>query len=83
MAVDIRLFTDLPAYREMVDATVDGLKALPRREGVDEIFVPGELEDRETERRERAGIPLPEGTVRNLRKAAQELGVALPAALAS
>ena len=82
MAVDIGLFTDLHAYREAVDATVDGLKALPRREGVDEIFVPGELEDREAERRERAGIPLPEGTVRNLRKAAQDLGVALPAALA-
>ena len=81
MAVDISLFTDLHTYRENADATVCGLKGLPRCEGVDEILVPGELENREAVRRERDGIPLPEGTVRNLRQVAAELGVPLPEAL--
>jgi len=44
--------------------------------------VPGEPESRVRAQREREGIPLPDGTVRNLRAAAVELGVPLPAELA-
>ena len=81
MAVDISLFTDLHTYRENADATVAGIKGLPRCDGVDEVLVPGELEDRVAERREREGIPLPERIVVELRQVATELGVALPEAM--
>jgi LDH2 family malate/lactate/ureidoglycolate dehydrogenase len=77
-AVNIGTFTDVEAYEGHVDTLVDGLKALPPAEGVREVMVPGEPEDRVYEERLRHGIPLPEGTVRNLRAVAERFGVTLP-----
>ena len=80
-ALDIGCFTDLAAYRAHVDGLVDGLKRLPRAPGVEEILVPGEPEDRCAEERLRSGIPLPAGTVRNLRAVAERFGIPLPSPL--
>ena len=80
-AIDIGAFTDLAAYRAEVDRLIDGLRALPRAEGVAEVLVPGEPEDRSTEERRRRGIPLPIGTVENLRSVAARFRVPLPAGL--
>jgi LDH2 family malate/lactate/ureidoglycolate dehydrogenase len=80
-AIDIGAFTDLAAYRAEVDRLIDGLRALPRAEGVAEVLVPGEPEDRSTEERRRRGIPLPTGTVENLRSVAARFRVPLPAGL--
>jgi LDH2 family malate/lactate/ureidoglycolate dehydrogenase len=74
-AIDIGTFTDVDAYRDHVDRLVDGLKALPRADGVGEILVPGEPEDRSAEERGRDGVPLPPGTIQNLRAVAERLGV--------
>ncbi len=80
-AIDLATFTDVEAYRDHVDRLIDGLKALPRAEGVAEVLVPGEPEDRCATERVRDGIPLPEGTVRNLRAVAARFDVKLPANL--
>jgi LDH2 family malate/lactate/ureidoglycolate dehydrogenase len=80
-AIDISTFTDGDAYREQIDQLIDAIKALPRAEGAAEIFVPGEPEQRVHADRLRHGIPLPAGTVQNLRRVAEQLGVALPAGL--
>jgi LDH2 family malate/lactate/ureidoglycolate dehydrogenase len=80
-AIDIGAFTDLAAYRAEVDRLIDGLRALPRADGVAEVLVPGEPEDRATEERRRRGIPLPAGTVENLRRVAARFRVPLPAGL--
>jgi LDH2 family malate/lactate/ureidoglycolate dehydrogenase len=80
-AVDVAAFTDLAQYRAEVDRLIDGVKALPRADGVPEVLVPGEPEDRSAEERGRSGIPLPPGTVENLRRAAARLRVPLPAGL--
>ncbi len=77
-AIDIGTFTDVEAYRDHVDRLVDGLKGLPRADGVPEILVPGEPEDRCAAERGQDGIPLPPGTVQNLRKAAGRFSVPLP-----
>jgi len=69
------------SYKEHIDNLIDGLKALPKAEGFTEIFVPGEPEERTFEERSRNGIPLPEGTVRNLRNIAERFGVKLPPGL--
>jgi len=45
------------------------------------VLVPGEPEDKVHEERLRLGIPLPEGTVRNLRGVAERFGVKLPAGM--
>jgi ureidoglycolate dehydrogenase (NAD+) len=80
-AINIGKFTDVDGYRAHVDRVVAGIKALPRAEGCSEILVPGELEDRVYDERVAKGIPLPVGTVRNLRKAAERFGVPLPVGL--
>jgi len=80
-AVDISLFTDLDAYRDDADNLVDHIKGLPKADGFDEILVPGEIEDRVYAERLENGIPLPDGTIKNLQQGAAEMGVPLPAEL--
>lgn len=77
-AIDIAPFTDLDTYQRDIDRLVERIKALPRADGIDEILVPGELEDRVYEQRMRDGIPLPDGTARNLREVAAELDIPIP-----
>jgi LDH2 family malate/lactate/ureidoglycolate dehydrogenase len=78
-AIDIGAFTDVERYKGEIDRLILALKALPRAAGTDEILVPGEPEERAYEDRVRHGIPIPEGTVRNLRTVAERFGVPLPA----
>lgn len=80
-AIDIGTFTDVEGYKEHIDNLIDGIKALPKAEGFSEIFVPGEPEEKTFDERSRKGIPLPEGTVRNLRSIAERFGVKLPSGL--
>jgi LDH2 family malate/lactate/ureidoglycolate dehydrogenase len=79
--IDIATFTDVDRYRDHVDRLIDGLKMLPRAEGATEILVPGEPEDRCAEERGRNGVPLPEGTMRNLRAVAERFRLPLPPGL--
>ncbi len=80
-AIDISQFIDVESYKEHIDNLIDGLKALPKAQGFSEILMPGELEDRICEERKRDGIPLPRGTVQNLRNAAEKYGAELPTGL--
>ena len=80
-AIDVAAFGDPQAYGERVDGLIAGIKALPKAEGVDEILVPGEPEDKVYDERIQHGIPLPVGTIRNLRTVAERLGVELPPGL--
>ena len=77
-AIDISMFTDIETYKEHIDTLIDCLKSLPKADGVDEIFVPGELEDRCYDERIQNGIPLPEGTVSRLLEVAERFGVEFP-----
>jgi LDH2 family malate/lactate/ureidoglycolate dehydrogenase len=78
-AIDIGTFTDLEQYKSHVDTLIDCLKNLPKAEGVGEIFVPGEPEDNCCDERIQSGIPLPGGTIRNLRRVAERFRVQLHA----
>ena len=80
-AVDIGAFTDVDEYKREVDTLIEGVKALPRADGVDEIMVPGEPEERVHRERLANGIPLPPGTVDSLRAAADRFEIPLPAEL--
>ncbi len=80
-AIHIGNFTDIEQYKENVDRLVTALKGLPKIEGVSEIFVPGEPEERVYEDRIKNGIPLPIGTVEKLRKAAERFKLKLPPGL--
>lgn len=77
-AIDIDFFIGLDEYRELLDETIDELKALPTADGHDEILMPGEPEQRMLETRARDGIPLPPGTVDKLRETARRLDLTSP-----
>ncbi len=74
-AIDISRFIDLDTYKEEVDQLVDRLKTLPRAEGVDEILMPGEREEKVYAERMKSGIPVPSGTLAALEKVAAELHI--------
>jgi LDH2 family malate/lactate/ureidoglycolate dehydrogenase len=78
VAIDIGTFTDVDRYKEHIDNMIDGLKSLPKADGFDEIFVPGEPEWRTYEERTRSGVPLPEKTADNLRKVGERFDIKLP-----
>jgi ureidoglycolate dehydrogenase (NAD+) len=80
-AIDISAFTDLDTYRDEIDKLAAGLKTLPRADGVDEIYAPGERGDGIRAEREKHGIPLPAGTWDRLKTEADKLGVAMPETL--
>ena len=81
IAVDVVAFGDLDAFGAQVDALAAALTALPKAEGVEQIFAPGERGDSVLAEREEGGIPLPAGTWSRLGKVAGELGIALPAGI--
>jgi len=78
IAIDIATFGDVAEYRGHIDNLIDGLKALPRADGFDEIFVPGEPEERNFEERSRLGIPVPAKIAGNLRTVAERFGIGHP-----
>ena len=77
-AIDIAAFTDVERYKEQVDDLIECVKGLPTADGVDEVLVPGEPEDRIHDERVRRGIPLPPGTLRKLQDVASRFAVELP-----
>ncbi len=81
VCIDIGTFTEVDGYKGHIDNLIDGIKALPKAEGFNEIFVPGEPEERTFDDRSRNGIPLPEGTIRNLRGVSERFGIKLPSGL--
>src|SRR5687768_10695828 len=60
VALNVASFRALPDYRADIEQLQAKVKSLPRRDGVDELLLPGERADREAARRTRNGIPLSE-----------------------
>lgn len=71
-AVDVDKFVGLQRFRENIDAIVAEMKALPKNPGVDEIFMPGEIENRKRAERKAEGIVLSDSVYEELRILAQQ-----------
>lgn len=77
-AIDVRAFGDVGDFKDKIDAMIREIHELPRAEGVERIYVPGEIEfDVEDERR-RDGIPVVEDVEKDLKALADRFGVAMP-----
>ena len=76
--VDPAAFGDPARYAELVDAALDAAKRQPPADGVAEVLVPGEPEERARAGRSREGIPLPAATWAELGKVAARFSVPLP-----
>jgi LDH2 family malate/lactate/ureidoglycolate dehydrogenase len=75
MAIDPSGFTPLQDFKSRVDRLIGYIKASPRRPGVQEVFVPGEIEQRTMERRLKNGIPLDDPDWNALAKTATAQGI--------
>lgn len=76
IALDIAAFQPIAEFGARMEAMIDGLKAVPPAQGFDEVFYPGGIEARSDVAHRRAGLPLPEDTLSDLRKLTDEIGLA-------
>ena len=77
MLLDIDQFLPRRDYDALMATYTDYLKSTRRAEGVDEILLPGEIEVRRRQQREKEGVPIPDETWRQLSELATRLGVGL------
>jgi len=75
VAVDPAAFGDAAVFRANVDALIAAITALPRADGVERIFAPGERGDAVRAEREKRGIALSQKVAADLNKLAAELAV--------
>jgi hydroxycarboxylate dehydrogenase B len=76
--VDPAAFGDPERYRDLVDEALAAAKREAPADGVAEVLVPGEPEERARARRTREGIPLAASTWTELGNVAARFGVPLP-----
>lgn len=74
-------FRPLADYRRDVGLLTEVVKSLPRRDGFEELLLPGERGGREAAMRRRNGIPIPANLWRELCDIAQAFGVSPPHSL--
>ena len=77
LAIDVAAVGDPDGFAERMEALIAEMKAVPLASGFEEIFYPGEIEDRSRARREREGIEVPAKTMEALERLAAETGVPL------
>ena len=75
LAMDIDRFLPLETFREESDNLLRHIKTNPPAPGTEEVLIPGELEFRTREARERDGIPVPDVIWDKVTAVAEELGV--------
>ena len=77
-AINIEFFRPYPEYQNCITNYVREIKESPRRKGVKEILLPGEIERREAELRKKLGIPLDSDTLFEIKNLAKELNIPFP-----
>lgn len=81
LAIDIKKFMPLEHFKERMDQYISELKAEPKAVGVEEIFIPGEIEERRSEERKKSGIVLPVKVAQTLEEIGEKYGVNLSSAV--
>jgi LDH2 family malate/lactate/ureidoglycolate dehydrogenase len=77
MALDIRRLLPLALFQERLAALIEQINASERAEGVERIWLPGELESMRREARRQDGIPVTEDALTTLQAVAGSLGLQL------
>lgn len=80
LAVDINRFMPIDFFKERMDQYISEIKAEPKAPGVEEIFVPGEIESRRSNERKEKGIELPLKVAQELDEIGKRYGVDLSSA---
>jgi LDH2 family malate/lactate/ureidoglycolate dehydrogenase len=78
LGIDISRFISLEQFLENMRSLIELIKNSRPRQGIEEVFLPGEIEFKERDKRMRSGIPLQEEEVRMLENLAFKLKVNCP-----
>jgi LDH2 family malate/lactate/ureidoglycolate dehydrogenase len=74
-AVDITAFNDWAEYEKDIQSLIGEIRNSPCAQGIDRIFLPGEIEWLKWRERKQSGIPMPVKVLEQLQDLASELGV--------
>lgn len=74
-AIDISRFTNIENFKQNIDITIERIKNSQKREGVQEIFVPGEIEYNNHERQTKEGLFISDGIAGKIRSALEQTGI--------
>ncbi len=77
-AINISDFIDLVDYEQEIEYLVEWVKSSARMPGIDELYVPGDFEQRNREKRIKEGIPIEQPTWDRLIEAANRYKVDIP-----
>jgi LDH2 family malate/lactate/ureidoglycolate dehydrogenase len=77
LALEIEAFLPLEEFNRRMEQLIGEVKSVPLAQGFDEVFFPGEVEDRSSARLQREGIELPAGTLADLERLAEWAGLPL------
>ncbi len=80
-AVDIAAFADWAEYEKDMQSFISTIRNSPRAQGVDRIFLPGEIEWLKWREYKRSGIPMPIKVLEQVQELASELGVVVDSPL--
>lgn len=78
LAIKIESFIDIDEYKREVQNLIDWVKSSPTMPGVEQIYLPGEIENETRRQREVDGVYVEEKTWQALTAVAEELRVAPP-----
>ena len=79
-AVNVESFMDLPEFTAAIDQALREIRTSTRTEGVERIYIPGEIEFEIKAERLANGIPIPEPVVRDFIALGRELAIPFPEA---
>ena len=74
IVIDVGAMQPLQTFTERAEALVDEIHGAPRADGVDRIYVPGEMEWERYDKAQTGGIALPSDVIASLREAAKLSG---------
>jgi len=77
MVLNVAQFTPLETYYQQVDDFIDFVRSSPTAEGFDEILMPGEIELRQKEQRQKEGIFVEEETWRQVVECGRKQGAVI------
>lgn len=75
LALDVSKFLDLETFKKSMDKYIETMKNSEKAVGVEEIFMPGEIEFLKAEETENTGIPVAPNIQSKMIKIANEVGI--------
>jgi LDH2 family malate/lactate/ureidoglycolate dehydrogenase len=75
IAIDIAAFQPLTQFGKRMDEYIAEIKSVPKAQGYDEVFYPGEIEARNDVKHRAEGLTLPQDTLTDIERIAKETGL--------